>query len=130
MLQGASTVVFFLFCWQLMAFGARTFLASEGVCNTGGPFGIVLPLWLLWGALALAVSFLVRGWWQHEERPSAFVWLLLLSAGASNILERLHFGCVFDYIALPFLPLFNGADVILTVSVVCLLWREIRYQRS
>lgn len=53
-------------------------------------------------------------------------WLLLLSAGGSNALERLIHGCVFDFLLLPFFPAFNLADVALSLSVVFLLWSEFR----
>lgn len=79
---------------------------------------------LLLGAFLLASIFFLTEWWRETDRPSAFFWLLLLAAGISNGAERFFFGCVSDFLSLPLLPLFNAADVALTVSVVFLVWRK------
>lgn len=125
-LKSILLVASFLFFFQVLAYSARSVFLEEAVCNTAGPFGIMLPPILLgillvgtWGGLSLL-------WWKHRNEDYSFVWLILLSAGLSNIVERLLHGCVFDYIAFPWWPVFNGADVALFVSVVFLVWRELR----
>jgi signal peptidase II len=52
--------------------------------------------------------------------------LWILAAGGSNLVERLLYGCVGDYLKVPFFPIFNIADVVLSLSVVFLLWKELR----
>ncbi|MDP1884068.1 MAG: signal peptidase II [Candidatus Moranbacteria bacterium] len=44
--------------------------------------------------------------------------LLILSGALSNILDRLYFGCVIDFIKLPLWPFFNLADAFITIGVI------------
>lgn len=118
--------VLLLFLLQGAAFFVRTYGPESFVCNSGGPFGIEVALipWriVVGGAL---LSFLLL-WARTREQKASFLWLCICAAGGSNLLERLTFGCVADYLKLPLWPLFNMADVVLSVSVVFLLWREIQ----
>ncbi len=126
LLSGILSVAFFVSCLQGISFFAREYQKEGVTCNTEGPFGVQVSLWLLLIIFFGAAWFFLRQWWKEEEKRRAFFWLLLMAAGASNLMERLFFGCVFDFLALPFLPLFNVADVVLTVSVIFLLWWEVR----
>jgi len=126
LLWSTLSVVFFLLCLQGIGFFAREYQRDGAACNSEGPFGLQINFWLILIAFFIATWFFLRQWWREEEVKTAFFWLLLLAAGTSNLLERLFFGCVFDFLALPFLPLFNVADVVLTVSVIFLLWWEVR----
>lgn len=126
LLWSTLSVTFFLLCLQGISLFAREYQKDGATCNSEGPFGIQINFWLILIAFFAATWFFLRQWWGEEGEKAAFLWLLLIAAGASNLLERLFFGCVFDFLALPFLPLFNGADVVLTVSVIFLLWWEVR----
>lgn len=47
-----------------------------------------------------------------------YIPLILLVAGAiSNIIDRIMFGCVIDFIDLKFWPVFNLADIYITVGI-------------
>lgn len=125
MLLGAFSVVFFVLCLQILAFFVRNSSLS-GVCNDGGAFGLGFPFWLLTLFFIGAVIFFLFEWWRVPKGDHGWPWLFLVAAGTSNMLERLVHGCVFDFIHVPFFPSFNGADVILSLSVVFLLWKGIR----
>lgn len=103
---------------------ARRSLFSIGICNPAGPFGLAVSFWLLGGVFLLASAFFLWQWWHEKDSVNALFWLLLFSAGASNMLERLWYGCVFDFLHLPGLPYFNVADILLTASVVFLVWKQ------
>lgn len=118
-------VAFFLFLFQTVAFGVR----QEGapvvfLCNSGGPLGLTL-FSEIWTILAIgALFFFGMRWWQGNECPYPLLWIF--AAGGSNLIERFTYGCVGDYLKVPFSPVFNIADVVLFLSVVFLVWREIR----
>lgn len=57
--------------------------------------------------------------------------ILLIASGAiSNIIDRIYFGCVIDFIDLKFWPVFNFADIYITIGVVILLIRTTDYHTN
>lgn len=51
--------------------------------------------------------------------------LLILSGGLSNIIDRIYFGCVIDFININNIiswPIFNLADIFITIGVVFLIF--------
>ena len=93
----------------------------EGVCNSAGAWGMSVPGGVSIIALLLVGILFFREWRQDQTQSALLPWLLLMAAGGSNLLERLYFGCVMDYVRWLTLPTFNLADVVLTVSVVFLV---------
>jgi lipoprotein signal peptidase len=122
-LFGALFVVFFLVLFQ----GVTTLVLEESlatVCNAEGPFSAPFPPLVLEIGGLVILCFFFWQWIKEKDAWKAFFWLLLVSGGASNLIERLAFGCVKDFFTLLGSPFFNIADVVLSVSVVLLLWRE------
>lgn len=115
--------VFFLWFHFWLRFFFDNVANSEGICNQGGPFGISLPLRMLFIASSAAGALLFALWWRESTLKSEWPWILILSGGLGNLLERMLFGCIMDYIVLPFFPVFNLADVLLTVGVIWVLSR-------
>lgn len=123
-------VVILVMALQGFAFVARVVYAQTGYCNHSGAFGFSMsPAWSL-GLAGGVLGVLVVMWWHRRRQAIGWAWILLFSAGFSNVLERVLYGCVFDYLKVPFWPIFNMADVALVVSVVFLGWSEYRRGRS
>lgn len=55
-------------------------------------------------------------------------WLvsIIVSAGSSNIIDRIIYGGVVDYVFLGRLPVFNLADVIISIGVIILIYLFIK----
>jgi len=94
-------------------------LVSFGLENRGVSFGLGQE----WGRV---VSFLAYTaiilWYIYEKKwlkqDKLFLFLLALG-GAGNLICRVVWGSVWDYISLPFLPFtFNLADVLICLGVV------------
>ena len=86
-----------------------------------------------WGLVALtaAIGTGVGVWlWRETNRPDVLALGLVLGGAAGNILDRVRFGYVVDFLDLhfgdfrPFL-VFNVADAAITVGVVILLVRAL-----
>lgn len=96
----------------------------EIVCNYNGPFGISIPSWL---SLGSAVGIMIIIILFRNKLFSSFFggwpFFLILSGGLGNILERFTFGCIMDYIAIFSLPVFNIADIALTLGVIGVVWK-------
>lgn len=100
-------------------------LIGESVCNDGGAWGIPIHPGILIGIGVGVVSFLL--WkWRSIMHGRMVVWgVLFLAGGLSNMHERFFFGCVMDYIrTFSWFPVFNMADVFLTVAVLGFLWEN------
>lgn len=100
------------------------------VWNTGVSFGMmgggrVSPLLLV--ALSLCVSVLLV-WWlaMRPGRLAAFALGLVLGGALGNVIDRLVYGAVFDFIDLHVAgyhwPAFNVADSAITIGVALLIW--------
>lgn len=112
--------VFFLgfnFWLRSWIIGLEDFVTT---CNYGWPFGVPLPSWFTLIGLGIGI-FLIIEWWKEKSLIQELPWILIISGGAGNLLERWLFGCIMDYIALPFFPVFNIADVLLTIGVIMVL---------
>lgn len=124
------------FLW--LYFSLRSFIVGvdteRAICNTGGPFGIPFPEWLFLPISFGAGVFLFLQWRQEDFLALQWPWLLIVSGGLSNVLERELFGCIMDYIVLPglpFFPVFNLADILLTIGVLGIFFnRHWSFQRN
>ncbi len=120
MLFGTLSLAFFVCLLFGVALAVRV-SGLEGACNSAGAWGMSMPDGVSVLALLLVGILFFREWRQDQIKSTLLPWLLLMAAGGSNLLERLYFGCVMDYVRWFALPTFNLADVVLTVSVVFLV---------
>ena len=118
--------VFFLCLHFWLRSWALAVDSPEALCNAGGPFGVPLERSLLVVAGLLIGIFLIREWRKEDALLGAWPWVFILAGGAGNLLERVFFGCIMDYIALPPFPVFNAADILLTLGAAGFLlrWRK------
>lgn len=94
------------------------------ICNKQLAFGLAMPP----SAIVFLSSFFIIlfvFWLLSKKFPKPFsvqAGLVLILAGAlSNILDRLALSCVIDFIDLPFWPVFNLADIFITLGVIILV---------
>jgi lipoprotein signal peptidase len=99
-------------------------------CNAWGAFGMPFsPLTLSILAVSAFLLFFY-GWRTAEGFAEEWPWLVLIASGMSNFFERLLYGCVTDYIFLPYFPAFNLADTLLTIGVIALFYRMLIPKRQ
>lgn len=101
-------------------------------------FNFQIPMYVLIIISILAVIFL--GYLLYQEVNNKFnlysLSLIFLTAGAAgNLVDRILYGAVIDYIGIPFLPfvghtLFNLADALLNVGIVLLIIHMIFFDRK
>lgn len=90
--------------------------------NTGAGFGLfrnqVLILVFISGA---AIFFTV--YYMLKKRPGYYLpFALILGGAAGNLIDRLRFGHVIDFIDLHWWPVFNFADSCITIGSVMLFF--------
>jgi signal peptidase II len=93
------------------------------------PAGVRAPLLLILGAAAL---FLVaRALMRRSGTGAARAGLTLILAGAlGNYSDRLLRGYVVDFVHVPHWPVFNVADIFVTVGAALLAWTVVRPGRG
>lgn len=93
------------------------------VQNYHGAFGLfgTHPLLLTAAASAVLIGFYL--WYRKEGAATAvhIAFALIFGGAVGNIVDRLRFGYVHDFIDLRFWPVFNVADSAITIGVVMLL---------
>ncbi len=104
---------------QVSKFMIRMQYPSLVIVNQRGVWGI-MPAWFsLIGLVALTV------WIQKQKQVSLMIWGIL-AAGLSNLLDRLLYNGVIDWIhSFSWFPVFNMADIVITGGVGVLLIQEL-----
>jgi|WetSurMetagenome_2_1015567.scaffolds.fasta_scaffold13025_5 hypothetical protein len=71
----------------------------------------------------LDIGHFIRNW-KLEIRNYKNIHLplsLILAGGISNLIDRLYFGCIIDFIDLQIWPVFNFADIYITIGAIAIL---------
>lgn len=103
--------------------------------NYGAAFSILGGArWFLVGLAAITVGLCIVAL-RRRWLPGAVAdvcWALVLAGAVGNAIDRVAFGYVTDYLQTLFVsfPVFNIADIVLTVGVTLLLVIYVRRQRS
>lgn len=103
------------------------------VRNTGAAFGILRGRTLFISLFSVAGVIYVLARWKHIMRKSALVkWGVALGlAGAlGNLVDRLRWGAVIDFVDVPLWPIFNVADVAIVGGVALLFWEVLFREES
>jgi signal peptidase II len=101
------------------------------VQNHRGAFGLFGAHPLLLAAIAVGVVLLFYFWYRQEgATPLTHVAFGCILGGAvGNIIDRMRFGYVVDFIDLRWWPVFNVADSAITIGVALLLVRMLFHDR-
>lgn len=111
--------------WELVG----RILALEYVENTGAAFGILAGRAWLVSILAIVVAalFVVLVASRLDANPLNQVAVgMILGGAAGNMIDRVRFGYVIDYIAVGTWPRFNVADSAVTLGVALVMVRMVR----
>lgn len=96
--------------------------------NTGVAFGLFANAQLLMGILAVAiVTFLIIK--RHEfmvDTASTIALGLIIGGAIGNLIDRVVYGYVIDYLNLGWWPAFNIADVGVVIGGLLLLFVHLR----
>lgn len=118
---GLIVFIFLVLIDQLSKYLIRSQGGFSVVCNKNIAFGINIPsavFWILW---IVIIAFLITLLYKKStSRYSLFI-IFILSGAISNIIDRLYFGCVIDFINLKVWPVFNLADSFIALGVIMIM---------
>jgi signal peptidase II len=126
-------LVFFISVDQLFKYIIR-FSGGFYICNKGITWGLTFPkLFIILCFILIILVFILKfppkadqPWAEkikNYQKAITFSVLLILSGALSNIIDRLYYGCVIDFIDLKFWPVFNIADIYITVGAILIAWK-------
>lgn len=98
------------------------------ICNKGVAFGISLPEKFIWTLSLIIIFSLILLLFKKTLLKKPILLGLILAGAFSNLIDRLYFACVIDFIDLRFWPVFNLADVYITVGVIILLYINLNHR--
>jgi len=100
------------------------FFSISHILNTGTAFGVLKNASWFFVVFAVAVSvFLILKYKTFAKNIQPILGLILGGA-VGNLVDRLLYGAVIDFIDFHFWPAFNVADTAISVAVVLILLRE------
>ena len=109
----------------------KNFLNFTLVHNRGAAFGVFqnqLFLFILISIIAIALIFYNL---RYKENSTIFKLSLSLILGGAigNLIDRLRYGFVIDFLDLRIWPVFNLADSVITIAALLLTW-ELLFKKN
>lgn len=104
------------------------------VLNTGISFGLLKGIGSINTIMTVVASlallmFIYLLAFRNDEFHSQIGLLLLISGTAGNLIDRITYGAVIDFIDIGSFPTFNLADAYLSVGIVLILFMSMRWER-
>lgn len=101
----------------------------EYITNTGAAFGFLSGSNLLLALISILVICFIFFYYKKVNSKDKLGLLLLFAGTIGNLVDRLLFGFVRDFIAFPFWPNFNFADMYNTVGVLILIFYSFKHKK-
>jgi signal peptidase II len=101
------------------------------VCNKGIAFGLFSKYGgvFIWLPLVSVIIICLLWFFYERKSLSAGIYLSLIVAGAiGNLVDRIRFGYVVDFLDFRIWPVFNVADSAITVGTALLIWQMIKHK--
>jgi len=108
---------------QVSKFLVLRFFPNLVLLNQNGSWG-VLPWW----TSIIGIVFL--GFYIFYKKYYNFLIFVILFAGLSNLFDRVLYNGVVDFIKIGNFPVFNFADVFISLGVVMLIYKESKIENK
>ena len=96
------------------------------ICNSGISFGIQVPLFVFWLLWIILIGTLIYFTFKKNSCFSRIPLVFILAGAVANILDRLFFGCVIDFIDLRIWPIFNFADIFIATGAIWIVFKSLK----
>lgn len=106
------------------------FFSFTYVLNTGTAFGLLKSASWLFVSFAAAVSVYLVAVYRRYDRFHQVVFALILAGALGNLVDRLVYGAVIDFLDFHVWPVFNVADSAITIGVILLLFRGFKSRKG
>jgi len=103
-----------------------SFLKIIPVKNTGAAFSILQNATIPLIFISLAVIGLILFYLDKIEEKYTLAVSLILGGAIGNLIDRIFFGFVRDFISVSSFPVFNIADAAVTMGAIIWIWQSFR----
>ena len=103
------------------------------VRNTGAAFGIFKNQTLILAGISILVLILISIFYRQITNSGRIFQIgfgLIAGGTLGNLIDRLRFGYVVDFIDFHIWPVFNAADSAITIGVILLFWKIFRERKN
>ena len=108
-----------------------SFVHLQTSYNSGIAWGIAAPFWLMI-LLTPFIFFLLIIWWKQayaqNKKWESIASSAILVGAVSNLIDRIFYSGVIDFIAIGWWPVFNIADILISVGVLLGGVQILRYE--
>lgn len=95
-----------------------TSASYTSICNEGIAFGISINSILL---ISFVLFFILWMLVREQKKILILAMILIFAGGFSNLIDRIIYGCVRDFIAIHNFPSFNLADFALSFGAIIII---------
>ncbi|MDD5254190.1 MAG: signal peptidase II [Candidatus Nanoarchaeia archaeon] len=107
------------------------FFSLEYVTNTGSLFGLFKGNNLVFILIGLIILILITVWFIREKNNKLNLGLIFLISGiAGNLIDRIIYGNVIDFINFKFWYVFNFADVYILAGIFLVIYTSRKITRT
>jgi len=107
------------------------------VCNKGVAFGVFSKniagaafIWISYVSVIIIIFiFAFYKKFFHKGRPAQVFLSLILAGAIGNLIDRIRFGCVIDFLDFRIWPVFNVADSAITIGTVLLILQMLKQRK-
>lgn len=92
------------------------------VNNTGAAFGILKTQSALLVILSVVFLLFFLWAWFFRSKNIRWPWIFVAAGAAGNLVDRLRYGYVVDFLDFKIWPVFNFADAAICIGVLYLVW--------
>lgn len=108
----------------------KNFFNITYVTNDGAAWNILSGNKIFFIILAISAVIFIIAYSKNKERYEKYAYAVLISGIIGNLLDRIFYGCVIDYLDFNIFgykfPVFNLADICITLSAIVLLLIEVK----
>lgn len=99
--------------------------------NTELAFSLPITYLILYPVIIIILLFLIYFWYGDFKKRSVLIWpwALVIIGAISNLMDRIQYGGVIDFINVPYFTVFNLSDIYISIGVVWLLWYQWFYKK-
>lgn len=102
--------------------------SAISICNKNIAWNIPIAPSFFYFFWLIIFFFLIYNFLKSKNYLEKISLVLILSGAISNTIDRLARGCVIDFINLKYWPIFNLADIYITIGISLLIVIYIKYK--